>query len=170
MPLGVSAWTALANLTLGSTASTVTFASISGAYRDLVLIMNFNSTAAGNLYTKLSLINSDAGSANYGQVIAYGNGSTTGSENLGTGLSFIKLNSIGGTTNTVSSPHVVQFLDYSATDKHKIILSRSGNSSNGVDMTSARWANTAAITTFVISIAGGSFASGSTFALYGVSA
>jgi hypothetical protein len=42
MPAGVSAYTALANVTLGSSAANVTFSSISGSYRDLVLIVNGN--------------------------------------------------------------------------------------------------------------------------------
>ena len=39
MPAGVSAWTPLANITLASTANTVTFSSISGAYKDLRLVL-----------------------------------------------------------------------------------------------------------------------------------
>jgi hypothetical protein len=38
MPAGVPAMVALANVTLGSTASSITFSSISGSYRDLFCV------------------------------------------------------------------------------------------------------------------------------------
>jgi hypothetical protein len=66
----------------------------------------------------------------------------------------------------------LNFLDYSATDKHKTTLTRSGYSDLSsvatVEATAIRWANTAALTSIVFSTNVGSFSTGSTFALYGI--
>ena len=62
-------------------------------------------------------------------------------------------------------------MDYSATDKHKTMLSRGGSSSFGVGMNAGRWANTSAVTSvLVIGQSGLDFAAGSTFYLYGIEA
>jgi hypothetical protein len=65
MPAGVSAYTALANVTLGSSAASVTFSSISQSYRDLVLVITATTSAVDNAFIRF---NSDSGS-NYNIVI-----------------------------------------------------------------------------------------------------
>jgi hypothetical protein len=73
---------------------------------------------------------------------------------------------------TLSSPvsnNITQIMDYSATDKHKTLLSRKNTSSVVVNAQAGRWANTAAITSIVCTVdSGATFSSGSTFSLYGV--
>jgi hypothetical protein len=61
-------------------------------------------------------------------------------------------------------------MDYSATDKHKTVLSRANNAANGVTAIAGRWASTSAITSIVLTFQSSSLATGSTVALYGVSA
>jgi hypothetical protein len=59
-------------------------------------------------------------------------------------------------------------MDYSATNKHKSVVTRNDHPSH-TQAQANRWANTAAITSISIAVRGGSsFASGSTFSLYGV--
>lgn len=166
MPVGFSAWTPLANLTLGSNAATVTFSSISGSYRDLVLVAWFSAT--GNDYLSCRF-NSDTGS-NYNYVTGSGDGAGSTAAtvlNNGTQMTLAQY-SLAGTSWYPNS--IIQVMDYSATDKHKTVLAQLGNSATGVDITAGRWANTSAITTMQMRLqSGNSFQAGSTFALYGVS-
>ena len=165
MPAGVSAYTALANVTLGSTAATVTFSSISGSYRDLVLVVNANTSTDSEFQMR---INSDSG-GNYNVVIMKGNGSSASSDTYSNQLQ-MTLGLIAKPTAANRITHVVNFMDYSATDKHKTILNRANVAATGVEAHAWRWANTAAITSFVCTSQTGTWAVGSTFALYGVSA
>jgi hypothetical protein len=151
-------YTALANITLGSSASSVTFSSIPATYRDLVLVFDGTSSVGinGSVY-----FNSDTTAANYPYVRMNGNGSTT-SSNSG--------NNIWFDFQTSRSMVRVQIMDYSATDKHKTALSRWDNPSSVVGATAIRWANTAAITSLQVKDTNNAatFAAGTTFALYGI--
>jgi hypothetical protein len=164
MPAGVSAYTALANVTLGSTASSVTFSSISGSYRDLVLVLDGRSTSTADLAFR---VNGDT--ANYNFVFMAGSGSAT-STNAVTSTDYIIPS--GGRLTSISSNQtncILNFMDYS-TDKHKTILLRTNDSSQSLSANAARWASTSAITSIACFALGTTFTSGSNFALYGVSA
>lgn len=156
-----NAWTPLANITLGSSASSVTFSSISQDYRDLVLVINGTSQAGGDVWYRF---NSDSGS-NYPYVNMYGTGTSTtsGSGTLNKGV--LNYNNTTSIFNIIAN-----IMDYSSTDKHKTVISR-GNQADGFVMSYVtRWANTAAVTTLLVSLDGTNFLSGTSFALYGVSA
>jgi hypothetical protein len=160
MPAGVSAYTALANVTLGSSATTVTFSSISGSYRDLVLVANGLFTASNHL-VKLQ-VNADTG-ANYSTV--YANSTPESQASSG------DTDWTTGRWDNTSGMLIANIMDYSATDKHKTCLSRRDSASfSSTQMNAHRWANTAAITSVKIFSTTGSFATGTTFSLYGVSA
>lgn len=157
-------YTPLANITLGSAATGVTFTSISGAYRDLILVVSGTSTAGAWMYLRF---NSDSGS-NYRMVEMHGNGSTTGS----TANTDAQIGLEWGAAyfNTTQTNVIANIMDYSATDKHKSVLIRQNNSSLGVDAYAARWANTSAITSMAVTGPGTSYAAGTSFALYGIAA
>jgi hypothetical protein len=161
-----SALTALANTTLASTAASVTFSSISGAYRDLILVGTFTSATTGYFGVR---VNSDSG-ANYYWVQFNADGSTAaGSQS--TGASSYGLNNRSTTSTTDAMTCVVNILDYTATDKHKNALVRIGRAGGSTEFSMGRWANTAAITSVqVYGVSTANLAAGSTFALYGVSA
>lgn len=161
MPAGTSAYIPLANITLGSTATTVTFSSISQSYADLIFVL----TNAGSGYRYRVRFNSDTGT-NYNAIYMEGNGSTAGSQ-TDTSLAWIPLENYNTFTNMKS--FICQVMDYSAADKHKNMLVR-GNGDTGTVAGIGRWANTSAITSIQFFPNTGSFAAGSTFALYGVSA
>jgi hypothetical protein len=151
-------YTPLANITLGSSAASVTFSSIT-AYRDYILIIA--GTASGNANIKTNF-NSDTGS-NYSDVYAYGNGSSTGSGTVAT--TYLSQT----TLKTDQSVVQMQIMDASATDKHKTVLMRSGSAGTEVKMAAGRWASTSAITTIGLSLEGGNtFSTGTSFALYGI--
>jgi hypothetical protein len=162
MPAGVSAYTALANVTLGSSASTVTFSSISGSYRDLVLIID----SRGASFAPQIRFNSDSGS-NYAWVWMGGDGSGT-SSNSASSVAQFNLGNFATWANPTSA--IFNIMDYSATDKHKTVLNRIDIPSGGTSGWAMRWANTAAISSIQLFAAAGSYAAGSTLALYGVSA
>jgi hypothetical protein len=157
-------YTALANITLGSSAASVTFSSINGTYRDLMLVVDgLAVTDTGNFRM---YVNSDT-SSTYASLVAQGNGSSTYTS-AGSYVGFIEFfpNALAVNTRGLIK---VDFLDYSATDKHKSILIRAGQAASQTTMQTSRWPSTSAITSITIySYSPGQFGAGSTFALYGV--
>lgn len=156
-----NAWTPLANITLGSSASSVTFSSISQDYKDLVLIINGTSQAGGDVWYRF---NSDSGS-NYPYVNMYGTGTSATAGSGTTNKGVLNYNNTTSIFNIIAN-----IMDYSVTDKHKTVISR-GNQADGFVMSYlTRWANTAAVTTLQVSLDGTNFFSGTTISLYGVKA
>lgn len=157
-----TAITPLANITLGSATNSVTFSSISSAYRDLFFVITpLAPTTGGSICFRF---NGDSGT-NYNDVQMYGTGSATGSDSRAN-------NSLGyfGADSAVQSVTTAHVFDYTATDKHKSWLGRGNPSNNLVAARAGRWANTAAITSVEIRNDSQNFSIGATFALYGVSA
>jgi hypothetical protein len=156
-------YTALATVTLGGSDSSITFASIPATYRDLILVINGSTT--GNADYGLRF-NGDSG-ANYSFVYMGGNGSSAASGS--NTANQIVLDAYFWRSSEIST-NIAQVMDYSATDKHKTVLSRNNVAGGGVDAFASRWANTAAITSVEVFIATGgqSFATGTTLSLYGV--
>ena len=151
---------ALATTTLGSAASSVTFSSIPGTYRDLVFVMSGTSTTATDVTMQ---INNNSDNI-YTSVRMLGDGtnasSSTTSGTSGTWLRFSAPSVIGSNR--------VQFMDYAQTDKHKTMLIRTDNSNSLTAARAARWGSTNAITSFKVTSDSGNFSVGSTFSLYGV--
>lgn len=164
MPAGVSAWTALANVTLASPTSTVTFSSISGAYRDLRVVFTGGIGSANPSF----VINSDT-SSTYLWTTLEGNGSASASAWNGNNYGSFANNYIIGYDSS-GIVIAMDILDYAATDKHKTILSRGGNINRTVNAVINRWPSTSAITSIQFRSDATNFTTGSTFALYGVSA
>lgn len=154
-------YTPLANITLGSSSTSVSFSSIPATYRDLVLVVNYEANSVGYLQLR---VNNDTGN-NYSFVTMYTDPAVVSTTNT--------YDRFYPTTNTTLSGarimNVTQIMDYSATDKHKSFLNRvnftRATSVQVVETQAGRWANTAAITS--IQVLGG-FAAGGTFALYGI--
>ena len=154
-------YTALANTTLGSTATSVTFSSIPGTYRDLVVI--FSGKSGTTTATDFRINVNNAGSSTQ-RVFLFGGGSTPGS---GTDSNSDIGQLAASTANTTDM--IIQIMDSSATDKHKTILTReSRNGVTTVVSTVTRWINTAAVTSIVFTVPSQSIGAGSTFALYGI--
>lgn len=159
------AWTPLANITVGASTVSVTFSSISQSYRDLVIVMNAkNSISNDPLFIK---INGDTGS-NYNREYVYGSGSSA-SASYGTNSSTGFLSVSAGIGSNMGDSLTTIF-DYSATDKHKVWISKTDNADNGVELLSGRWGSTSAITTIQVGNVNWWWAAGGTVALYGVSA
>ena len=155
-----STYVGLAQTTLSSATSTVTFSSIPATYRDLIIVINATSTS-GLAETGLRF-NGDTSSI-YSRILMFGNGSSTGS--FGGTISYINL--IDAVT-TAGNSSIAQIMDYAQTDKHKTVLLRRNFPTDNVSASAHRWANTAAITTLNIFTVSSSLAAGTTIALYGV--
>jgi hypothetical protein len=151
---------ALATTTLGSAASSVTFSSIPATYKDLVVVINARSNSV--VATIGLRFNSDSGN-NYTYVSMTGNGSSASSSTNTQNAALI-----GYTLS--SSPWLcsAQVMDYSATNKHKTVLSRDDNAGEKSAAVANRWANTNAINSVGVIAATSSFATGTTISLYGV--
>lgn len=154
-----STYIGLANLTLSSSASSVTFSSIGQGFKDLVLVGDYTGSTIA-----LVILRFNGDSSNYTLVDMFGNSSGRGS-NLSTSQNF------GAIYNTNRMMSKVQIMDYSATDKHKTSLARNDNAGQGeTSAYFARWAGNAAITSISLTCNSGTFSSGSTFSLYGITA
>jgi predicted Abi (CAAX) family protease len=155
-------YTPLANVTLGSAASSVTFGSIPATYGDLICVVV--ATGSTSLAGRLRL-NGDTGT-NYHFQRMSGSGSTTTGANGG--FASVVLSDIARATTTGALQININIMDYSATNKEAIIIGRAGNAENGTEAFANGWDNTAAVTSVQIFTSTGNWAAGSTFALYGV--
>jgi hypothetical protein len=150
-------------VTLGTTASSVTFSSIPATYRDLIVVFAGTRTGNNNVLVR---VNSDTGS-NYSYVGA-SSFSTSSSSSGTTATNFVSTLASLATDRQLNV--IWQFMDYSATDKHKTTLTRFNDSGSEVAMLAGRWANTAAITSIQVFTGNNDFGSGATFNLYGIKA
>lgn len=164
MPLGESAYVPLANLTLTSSATSVTFSSISQAYRDLVVVVTA-AKSGGNDAVTMQLNGSS--STIYSGVYMRGNGSSAASSTSGENDRFNFSGGLGF-LNTDGYNAVINIIDYSVTDKHKTVLCRADNAGLGTVATTARFQSTTAITS--LSIFSSTAMTSGTFALYGIAA
>jgi hypothetical protein len=159
-----STYDLIASNVLGSSAASVTFSSIPATYRDLIVVVNGLGNG-GEVNADLRF-NSDSGT-NYSFVRMRGSG-TAASSSSGTSKTVISTEL--AFSNTEQRNHqIMQIMDYSATDKHKtVLISENSNGVYGVIAAAARWANTSAITSVEVRSTTNSFASGTTFYLYGI--
>jgi hypothetical protein len=155
--------------TLAAASPQVVFNSIPQGYRDLVLIENPTHESSPSGQSTTIRLNGDTGS-NYHMVYMAGNISALSSQS-GTGSPSTFLWS-GRFNNANGNNAIAQFMDYSATDRHKTVLSRGslGLAAGLATISFAnRWTNTSAITSMVLfPEGGGNYAAGSTFSLYGI--
>lgn len=153
----------LNQITLAASASSVTFSNIPQNYADFTLVFSGTASQRAELGIR---VNSDSGT-NYPYVIMRGNGSTVSAAVATTETYMFS----SGRVNSDQSTQIIQFMDYSATDKHKAVLWRDSAAQEYVTACVARWANINAISRIDLSFPfGGTFNSGCTFSIYGVHA
>jgi hypothetical protein len=159
------AYDSLANITLATATSTITFAGIPNTYKHLqVRYMTLTGTATNDLRMRF---NSDTGS-NYVWHQLQGNGSSAAAAaNLS--QTRIAVGMVGGTANP--GVGIVDTLDYANTSKYKTTRSLAGIDQNGSGVMmfwSGLWQNTSAINSITFDSASGNFNQYSQFSLYGV--
>lgn len=126
--MAVSAITALATITLGSAQAKVAFSSISQSFRDLRLVASNVSLQAASSADHFAI------SLNYNFAGSYGNSVIMNGDGVGTtaSTSYVNQSSIlcEGVLYSLRqgsvSNYVIDIMDYSTSDKHKAVLSRSG--------------------------------------------
>lgn len=150
-----------------SGASSVTFSSIPQTYTDLVMVYNGKGSATGNgIYGNVGNGSIDTGS-NYSYRHLQGNGSTTNSNGATNNTLYVATNYVDAGYDDVI---IWNFQNYSNTSTYKTILLRANSASSGVAATVALWRSTSAINVVYATLSGGTFATGSTFTLYGIAA
>lgn len=149
---------ALANLTLSTADTTISFQSIPSTYRDLVIVANFTTTG-GNLRGSF---NNDATSNAYQMTRLFATPTTySGGSFQGTYFEF------GDTTSGLAFARI-QISDYSVTDKAKLTLSSVVSGGDRVFYHANNWNNSSAVNRIDLFRSSGDFSSGDTFALYGL--
>ena len=149
-----TAWVPLATASVAADASVI-FSSIPATYRDLVLVVS--GTHSASVIERIYL-NGDTTASNYSRIVMYGTGSAAGS------VSFTSDFQIANVDSTQANL-IVNFMDYSATDKHKTYIVRSNSTSKEVTASANRWANTSAVTSITYTANTGTFTG--TISLYG---
>jgi hypothetical protein len=159
-----STYTPLATTTTASSAASVTFSSISGAYTDLVIVSNGGSSTSTDLHIQF---NGDT-ATNYSRTVLSGSG-TAATSTRQSSVAYYRA-SAQGYLNT-SFPNfvgLINIMNYSNTTTYKTALSRTNNAGTGLDASVGLWRNTAAITSITLFTDVGTFTNGSTFTLYGI--
>jgi hypothetical protein len=167
-----STYEPIATQTLGSNTTTVTFSSIASTYTDLIIVLNGKDGSVTSADISIQF-NSDTGS-NYSFTYLYGNGTTAASgrasNNTAARLGYFTTR---GTTDGYMG--IAQIMNYSNTTTFKTMITRSNAlSSNttypGTETIVNLWRSTSAITSIDIKSPTSTFATGSTFTLYGIKA
>jgi hypothetical protein len=159
----VATYIPLQTITLGSAASSVTFASIPQTYRDLIVVIDGETTASCRPQLRF---NGDTGS-NYSYVQMAGGGAYSNSGS-GTALEAVHEYAVTGRFSLTW-----QILDASASDRHKSVLMRAGQlppNGDKIHATAGRWANNTAVTSVTLLTNQNAYASSTTFSLYGIEA
>jgi hypothetical protein len=164
------AYDSLGVVTLSSTTSTITFTGITNEYKHLQLRILARGTAAVNS-DNINLKYNGSSSDYYAYHQVYGTGSSTFSNT--SNVSTYNQTGYFPAANIASSifgATVIDILDYANVNKYKVARTITGydfNSDGIVLLRSGLWMNTSAITSIELT-ASGSFATYSSFALYGV--
>jgi hypothetical protein len=159
----MSTYTPIATQTLASTASSVTLSSIPQGYTDLVLVVAGNNSSS--TYSPYIQFNGDT-STNYSITSLYGDGSNAASARASnTATAYF------GSLSATQGNAIVQIQNYSNTTTYKTALIRINAAVFRVYASVMLWRSTAAITSLtVFNESPGTFASGTTFSLYGIAA
>ena len=158
----------IATTTLGSTATTVSFTSISGTYTDLVLVYSSRSQGGYDYQQSSIRFNGDSGS-NYSYTQLTGDGSSAGSFSQANINSIPSGFDIGTTQSGKWSVNIVNIMNYSNATTNKTVLGRANAEPSLTAGRVGLWRSTAAITSIeVLRDDANGFSVGSTFTLYGI--
>lgn len=151
-------YTQIASTTLSSAASSVTLSGIPSTYTDLVVTVT--TSTGGDINFR---INGDTGS-NYSQTIIYGYSAFGSTRTTNATSNFLNYGSNAG--NFFAT---LNFNNYSNTTTYKTSLLRDNANGATTDVMVGLWRSTAAITSLTFTPPS-TFATGSTFNLYGITA
>jgi hypothetical protein len=165
-----STYEKIATTTLGSAAASYTFSSISGTYTDIVAVLAGTMTAADYVQFQVGNGSVDTGS-NYSNTALKGNGSTASSSRSSNSTNIFTPEPM----NTNQGNLIINFQNYANTTTYKTTVMRTnvpltdGGATGSTSATVGLWRSTSAINTIKFyTFAGQTFATGSTFTLYGI--
>jgi len=169
----------IASQTLTSSTSSIIFSGIPSTYTDLVLVCSAQSTASANADTRYNLqFNSDT-ATNYSTTYLLGN--TVAAYSI-RDTNRAQIDNVTALSTTPEfTPIIFNINNYSNTTTFKTVLQRAGqlNNSSGsggagrsvLGTAVSLWRSTTAINTIAVTCwVNGQFATGSTFAIYGIKA
>ena len=162
-----SSFESIATVTASGGETSLNFTSIPGTYKSLQIRGYFLSSGGGGGSMRL---NSDTGS-NYARHYLGGNGSSVFAAGSATQTLMFTADQSG---TTYSSVVLIDIIDYASTSKYKTMRAWNGYDTNSAGgstyLYSGLWQSTSAVTSIQLGTGnfGGTFAAGSTFALYGV--
>ena len=164
-----TAFESIATATGTGSSNTITFSSIPSTYKHLQIRFLATSTTAGSSYS--ITFNGDTSNISSHRINAANSTITAaGAANANSSWAGIYY----GDNTTYYTAGIIDLIDYANTSKYKTISFFSGvntNSSaanNEITLSSKSWRSTSAITTLAIGTNGTAWATGSTFALYGI--
>ena len=164
-----SAYESIATVTAAGGETSFTFSSIPSTYKHLQ-IRGLSRDGADSAV--IAQFNGDTSSTNYAHHRLYGNGSTVTADGYASGtFAFAMISLTNGVPTSTYATMIADIVDYASTSKNKTVRSFYGQDRNGsglVGMSPSLWLNTAAITSILLKPFSGSFAAGTTFALYGI--
>ena len=161
-------YTLIDSVTLASSASSVTFSSISATGKGDLVLQILAGCINDNGRQVIIRLNGDTGS-NYSYVNMRGESGSALSNSATTNRLFAGTPQLPA-ANTWQMQ--MQLMDFSDSTKHTSTLTRVGNNTTGTYVTpgvhaiASRWANTAAVTSISIETSADSFSAGSSFFLY----
>jgi hypothetical protein len=159
-------YVALATETLTSAQASVTFSSISGAYTDLVLVINALTASSNAVGVEMTF--NATGSTGRSFTRIQGNGTSESSFQ-----NYPNDSAIGVLGDSDGGNIIAQIMNYSNSTTYKTILTRYNSLDAGdgrVGSYVSLWSSTAAITSLIVAPISINWASGSTFSLYGIAA
>ena len=157
-------YTPIATYTASSATSSYTFNSIPSTYTDLVLIISGQSTAS--LQVKMTF-NGDTSSSNYSQTTLAGNGTSAVSASSSNAAYITPDYYYSFTTNGGMARFNI--MNYANTTTYKTVLMRSDNAGTATMANVGLWRSATAINQIYLLTSTSTFATGSTFTLYGIS-
>ena len=169
--MATNTYVALQTVTLSSSQASIDFTSIGSGYTDLVIVGNMYATS--NDVGAYIQFNGDTGT-NYSCTLL-GSGPTSpisARYTSQTSMNVAGYNYGIGSSNSIYSPIQVSIQNYSNTTTYKSLLARSWvqNNAGSRELYAyvGLWRSTAAITSIKFILNTGSWASGSSFTLYGI--
>ncbi len=163
----VESFDSIATQTLSSDTTNITFSSIPSTYKDLHLRYVAKNINSG--ITDVGLTFNGDGASNYSKswIFTFDGGGPYESGND----SSISLGYTAGNDTAVYGAALIDIPDYAVTTKNKTITYLTGNEKSSGNTTTlvigaGQWKSTAAISSITLSC--GTFATGSTFELYGI--
>ena len=160
----------IATQTASGSTSQYTFSSISSAYTDLFVVINFPTAvaSAGALFAQVGNGSVDTGS-NYSLTYLYGDGTSAASGRITNSASGMRLTAATDPTTYANYMTTINLMNYANTTTYKTAISRPSQAAAAAEAIVNLWRSTAAINTIKFYQAS-NFAAGSTFTLYGIKA